>query len=147
MASHLPVVCLSVTLHVQIVIAACAQTVRTACPVLFYVMCQHVDCVCKQTTRAVPAMKPEATAIGDPQDGRWKITLMFYGCKFCILKFLGLLRYSRRPRRLYILRIYNLLADDTSMTSLVSSDLVLLRRNQSQRSCFAVIGYAGSGYY
>jgi len=25
-------------------------------------------------TGAVPAMKPEATAIGDPQDGRWKIT-------------------------------------------------------------------------
>jgi len=24
-------------------------------------------------------MKPEATAIGDPQDGRWKITLMFDG--------------------------------------------------------------------
>jgi len=22
-------------------------------------------------------MKPEATAMGDPQDGRWKITLMF----------------------------------------------------------------------
>ena len=29
------------------------------------------------TTRPVPAMKPEAIAIGDPQDGRWKITLMF----------------------------------------------------------------------
>jgi len=28
-------------------------------------------------TGAVPAMKPEATAIGDPQDGRWKITLTF----------------------------------------------------------------------
>ena len=32
-----------------------------------------------RTTKAVPAMKPEATAIGDPQDGRWKITLMFDG--------------------------------------------------------------------
>jgi len=30
-------------------------------------------------TGAVPAMKPEATAIGDPQDGRWKITLSFDG--------------------------------------------------------------------
>ena len=40
--------------------------------------------------RAVPAMKPEATAIGDPQDGRWKITLMFDGRRFCIPKF----RYS-----------------------------------------------------
>ena len=42
------------------------------------------------TTGAVPAMKPEATAVGDPQDGRWKITLMFDGRRFCILKF----RYS-----------------------------------------------------
>jgi len=32
-------------------------------------------------------MKPEATAIGDPQDGRWKISLMFDGRGFCILKF------------------------------------------------------------
>jgi len=46
--------------------------------------------------RAVPAMKPEATAIGDPQDGRWKITLMFDGRRFCIPK-LRILRYSRRP--------------------------------------------------
>jgi len=46
-------------------------------------------------TGAVPAMKPEATAI-ELQDGRWKITLMFDGRRFCILKFLGLLRYSRR---------------------------------------------------
>jgi len=45
---------------------------------------------------AVPAMKPEATAVGDPQDGRWKITLMFDGRRFCVPKFLGLLRYSRR---------------------------------------------------
>ena len=41
-------------------------------------------------TEAVPAMKPEATAIGDPQHGRWKITLMFDGRRFCIPKF----RYS-----------------------------------------------------
>ena len=41
-------------------------------------------------TGAVPAMKPEATAIGDPQDGRCKITLMFDGRRFCIPKF----RYS-----------------------------------------------------
>jgi len=47
------------------------------------------------TTGAVPAMKPEATAIGDPLEGRWKITLMFDGRRFCISK-LGLLRYSRR---------------------------------------------------
>jgi len=39
------------------------------------------------TTGAVLAMKPEATAIGDPQDGRWKITLTFYGRRFCIPKF------------------------------------------------------------
>ena len=38
-------------------------------------------------TGAVPAMKPEATAVGDPQDGRWKITLMFDGRRFCIPKF------------------------------------------------------------
>jgi len=35
-------------------------------------MSVHVS-VC--ATGAVPAIKPEATAIGDPQDGRWKITL------------------------------------------------------------------------
>ena len=45
------------------------------------------------TTRAAPAMKPEATAIGDPQDGRWKITLMFDGRRFCIPKFTS----SSRP--------------------------------------------------
>jgi len=45
-------------------------------------------------------MKPEATAIGDPQDGRWKITLMF-----CIPKF----RHS-------------MLQQTTSMTSLVIAD-------------------------
>ena len=42
------------------------------------------------TTGAVPAVKPEVTTIGDPQDGRWKITLMFDGRRFCILQF----RYS-----------------------------------------------------
>jgi len=40
-------------------------------------------------------MKPEATAMGDPQDGRWKITLMFDG-RFFAYRNLGLLRYSRR---------------------------------------------------
>ena len=35
-------------------------------------------------------MKPEATAVGEPQDGRWKITLMFDGRRFWIPKF----RYS-----------------------------------------------------
>jgi len=83
-----------------------------------------VETVC--ITEAVPAMKPEATAIGDPQDGLWKITLMFDGRRFCIPKF----RYCT--------------LDDTS---LVISDHVLLWHNQSQRSCFAVIGYAGPGYY
>ena len=34
-------------------------------------------------------MKPEATAV-DQQDGRWKITLMIDGRRFCIPKF----RYS-----------------------------------------------------
>ena len=41
-------------------------------------------------TGAVPGMKPDATAIGDPQDGRWKITLKFNERRFCIPKF----RYS-----------------------------------------------------
>jgi len=44
-----------------------------------------VETVC--ITEAVPAMKPAATAIGDPQDGLWKITLMFDGRRFCIPKF------------------------------------------------------------
>ena len=39
------------------------------------------------TKGAVPAMKPEATTIGDPQDGHWKITLTFDGRRFCIPKF------------------------------------------------------------
>ena len=47
-----------------------------------------------QTIGAVQAMKPEATAIGDPQGGRWKIILMFDGRRFCIPKF-GIVRYSR----------------------------------------------------
>ena len=38
-----------------------------------------LDHATEYATRAVPAMKHEATAIGDPQDGRWKITLMFVG--------------------------------------------------------------------
>ena len=37
-----------------------------------------------QTTGAVPAMKPEATAIFAPQDGRWKITVSFDGRRFCV---------------------------------------------------------------
>jgi len=45
----------------------------------------HIDAV--KPTGAVPVMKPEATAIGDPQDGCWKITLMLDGRRFCILKF------------------------------------------------------------
>jgi len=39
------------------------------------------------TTGAVPAMKPEATAILAPQDGRWKITLSFDGRRFRVPKF------------------------------------------------------------
>ena len=46
------------------------------------------------TTGAVLAMKPEATAVGDPEDGRWKITLMFDGRRFAYQN-LGILRYSR----------------------------------------------------
>jgi len=38
-------------------------------------------------TGAVPAMKPEATVIGDPQGGRRKITLSFDGRRFCVPKF------------------------------------------------------------
>ena len=44
--------------------------------------------------RVVPAMKLEATARGDPQDGRWKITIMFDGRRF-FYQNLGILRYSR----------------------------------------------------
>ena len=38
-------------------------------------------------TGAIPAMKPEATAMFAPQDGRWKITVSFDGCRFCVPKF------------------------------------------------------------
>ena len=62
------------------------------------------------TTGAVPAMKPEATTIGDPQDGHWKITLTFDGRRFCIQKF----RYSTLQQ--------------TSVTSLMISDHVLDHR-------------------
>jgi len=34
-----------------------------------------------------PTGKPEATAIEDMQDGRWKITLSFDGRSFCVPKF------------------------------------------------------------
>jgi len=56
---------------------------------LTIVSCSHDFALCV-ITGAVPAMKPEATAIADPQDGRWKITLMFDGRRLCIPKF----RYS-----------------------------------------------------
>ena len=39
------------------------------------------------STGAVPAIKPEATAIFAPQDGRWKITVSFDGRRFCVPKF------------------------------------------------------------
>jgi len=32
-------------------------------------------------------MKPEATAIFAPQDGRWKITVSFDGRRLCVPKF------------------------------------------------------------
>jgi len=61
-------------------------------------------------------MKPEATAIGDPQDGQWKITLMFDGRRFCIPKF----RSSTLQQTLQ------------SMTSLVISD----------HACFGVTNHS-----
>ena len=48
-------------------------------------VCTHCGPLLRiSTTGAVPAMKPEATAIGYPQDGRRKITLTFDGRRFCI---------------------------------------------------------------
>jgi len=41
-------------------------------------------------------MKPEATAMGDLQDGRWKITLMFLMGAGFAYRNLVFLRYSRR---------------------------------------------------
>ena len=38
-------------------------------------------------TGAVPAIKPEVTAIFAPQDGRGKITVSFDGRRFCVPKF------------------------------------------------------------
>jgi len=38
-------------------------------------------------TGVVPAIKPEATAIFAPQDGRFKITVSFDGRRFCVPKF------------------------------------------------------------
>ena len=40
-----------------------------------------------EATGAVPAIKPEATAIFAPQDGRWKITVSCDGRRFCVPKF------------------------------------------------------------
>jgi len=48
---------------------------------------QVSECFDIDATGAVPGLKPDATAIEDPQDGRWKITLMFDGRMFCIPKF------------------------------------------------------------
>ena len=45
------------------------------------------------STGAVPAMKPEATAICAPQDGRWKITVSFDGRRFCVPKFRHYVEY------------------------------------------------------
>ena len=58
---------------------------------MFYVYHIHLlrPLLCR-IHRGCTAMKPEATAIGDPQDGRWKIALMFDGRRFWIPKF----RYS-----------------------------------------------------
>jgi len=53
--------------------------------VLHYMSLFH--CLVSDITAAVSAVKPEATAIGDPQDGRWKITLVFDVRGFCIPKF------------------------------------------------------------
>jgi len=64
-----------------------------------------------------------STAIGDPQDGRWKITLMFDGRRFCIPKFRS-----------------STLQQTTLVISDHVSDHVLLRRNQLQTTCFTVIG-------
>ena len=60
----------------------------------------HADVTLVGRTGAVPAVKPEATAIGDPQDGRWKITLMFDGRRFCVQKFRSsTLQQTTRQRR------------------------------------------------
>jgi len=81
-----------------------------------------------QTTGAVPAMKPEATAIG--RSARWPLEN-------------NLNVWSAHTE----IWVFYVTADDTPMTSLVISDHVLLRRNQSRTTCFAVIGWAGPGYY
>ena len=52
-------------------------------------------CPARSTTGPVPAMKPEVTAIGDPQDGSWKITLNLMVAGFAYRN-LGILRYGRR---------------------------------------------------
>jgi len=57
---------------------------------LSYLSLSVISIAITVTTGVVLAMKPEVIAIGDPQDGRWKITLMFDGRKFGIPKF----RYS-----------------------------------------------------
>jgi len=48
---------------------------------------ERPSCKYPASTGAVPAMKPEATAIFAPQDGRWKITVSFDGRRFCVPKF------------------------------------------------------------
>ena len=51
-----------------------------------------------RTTGAVPAIKPEATAIFAPQDGRLKITVSFDGRRFCVPKFRHLLDFGSFER-------------------------------------------------
>ena len=54
---------------------------------LSYLSLSVISIAITVTTGVVLAMKPEVIAIGDPQDGRWKITLMFDGRRFGIPKF------------------------------------------------------------
>jgi len=65
---------------------------------LFYLSLSVISIAITVTTGVVLAMKPEVIAIGDPQDGRWKITLMFDGRNLAYRN-LGILRYIRRHSR------------------------------------------------
>jgi len=76
-------------------------------------------------------MKPEAIAVGAPQDGRWKNNLNFY--LFYAYPYIH--KESMDDGFTYSDLAMYAAADDTPMTSLVISDHVLLWRK------------AGLGYY
>jgi len=76
-------VCLLVCMCLCVSLSLCPRAYLRNYTFRFIVHVTYGCCRSSSGTGAEPAMKP----IGDPQDGRWKTTLMFDGRRFCIPKF------------------------------------------------------------